>query len=171
VVFGFVQLCGGTPFAAHTRRRPRSRRLPHARVGTVQTDLGASSFMMEFWRRNVNRFTLIGRAPSLRWKRCGSRFRTLFHWNIYEHLVLDLTVRFCVPREKAGAPSMNSQEELVGCLWLLTVALTPNKARQLSLVRDGDAPSFVCADGSLAVDNHHADKPAVKPRFPALRLT
>jgi hypothetical protein len=66
---------------------------------------------------------------------------------------------------------MNSQEELVGCLWLLTVALTPNKARQLSLVRDGDAPSFVCAGGSLAVDHHHADKPTVKPRSPALRLT
>ena len=66
---------------------------------------------------------------------------------------------------------MNSQEELVGCLWLLTVALTPNKARQLSLVRDGDAPSFVCAEESLAVDHHQADKPTVKPRSPTLRLT
>jgi hypothetical protein len=62
---------------------------------------------------------------------------------------------------------MNSQEELVGCLWLLTVALTPNKARQLSLVRDGDAPSFVCAEGSLAVDHHHArTNPQLSRDFP-----
>jgi hypothetical protein len=34
---------------------------------------------------------------------------------------------------------MNSQEELIGCLWLLTQALAPNCVRRLSIVRDGDA--------------------------------
>jgi hypothetical protein len=34
---------------------------------------------------------------------------------------------------------MNSQEELMGCLWQLTEALAPNRVRRLSIVRDGDA--------------------------------
>jgi hypothetical protein len=40
---------------------------------------------------------------------------------------------------------MNSQEELIGCLWQLTEALAPNCVRRLSIVRDGDAPSVFCA--------------------------
>jgi hypothetical protein len=40
---------------------------------------------------------------------------------------------------------MNSQEELIGCLWQLTEALAPNCVRRRSIVRDGDAPSVFCA--------------------------
>jgi hypothetical protein len=47
---------------------------------------------------------------------------------------------------------MNSQEELIGCLWLLTEALAPNCVRRLSIVRDGDAPSVFCALGRRVRD-------------------
>jgi hypothetical protein len=45
---------------------------------------------------------------------------------------------------------MNSQEELMGCLWQLTEALAPNCVRRLSIVRDGDAPSVFCAVSDLS---------------------
>ena len=45
---------------------------------------------------------------------------------------------------------MNSQEELMGCLWQLTQALAPNCVRRLSIVRDGDAPSVFCAVSDLS---------------------
>jgi hypothetical protein len=45
---------------------------------------------------------------------------------------------------------MNSQEELMRCLWLLTEALAPNCGRRLSIVRDGDAPSVFCAVSDLS---------------------
>jgi hypothetical protein len=45
---------------------------------------------------------------------------------------------------------MNSQEELIGCLWQLTEALAPNRVRRLSIVRDGDAPSAFCAVSDLS---------------------
>lgn len=63
---------------------------------------------------------------------------------------------------------MNSQEELVDCLWRLTEALALNRARRLSVVRDGDMPSIFCAEGSLAVD-HRPDASTHRPQPPALR--
>lgn len=45
---------------------------------------------------------------------------------------------------------MNSQEELLGCLWQLTEALAPNCVCRLSIVRDGDAPSVFCAVSDLS---------------------
>jgi hypothetical protein len=46
---------------------------------------------------------------------------------------------------------MNSQEELIGCLWRLTEALAPNSVRRLSIVRDGDARrSVFCAVSDLS---------------------
>jgi hypothetical protein len=45
---------------------------------------------------------------------------------------------------------MNSQEELMGCLWQLTEALAQNCVRRLSIVRDDDAPSAFCAVSDLS---------------------
>jgi hypothetical protein len=45
---------------------------------------------------------------------------------------------------------MNSQEELMLCLWQLAEALAPNCVRRLSIVRDGDAPSVFCAACDLS---------------------
>lgn len=45
---------------------------------------------------------------------------------------------------------MNSQEELMLCLWQLTEALAPNCVRRLPIVRDGDAPSVFCAVSDLS---------------------
>jgi len=48
---------------------------------------------------------------------------------------------------------MNSQEELARCLWQLTEALGSNRARRLSIVRDGDKPRVACAkDGHVGHD-------------------
>ena len=44
---------------------------------------------------------------------------------------------------------MDSQDELIGCLWQLTEALAPNCVRRLSIVRDGDAPSVFRAVSDL----------------------
>ena len=56
---------------------------------------------------------------------------------------------------------MNSQEELAACLRQLTEALAPNKARRLSIVRDGDKQPAACADG------HGRDQDAVTAPKPA----
>jgi hypothetical protein len=56
---------------------------------------------------------------------------------------------------------MNSQEELAACLRQLTEALAPNKARRLSIVRDGDKPPGACADG------HGRDQDVVTAPKPA----
>jgi len=56
---------------------------------------------------------------------------------------------------------MNSQEELAACLRQLTEALASNKSRRLSIVRDGDKPPAVCADG------HGRDQDAVTAPKPA----
>ncbi len=56
---------------------------------------------------------------------------------------------------------MNSQEELAACLRQLTEALASNNARRLSIVRDGDKPPAVCADG------HGRDQDAVTAPKPA----
>jgi hypothetical protein len=45
---------------------------------------------------------------------------------------------------------MNSQEELMGCLWQLTKALAPDCVRRLSIVRNGYAPSVFCAISDLS---------------------
>ena len=45
---------------------------------------------------------------------------------------------------------MNSQEELMLCLWQLTEALAPNCVRRLSIVRDRDEPSVFCAASDLS---------------------
>jgi hypothetical protein len=44
---------------------------------------------------------------------------------------------------------MDSQDELIGCLWQLTEALAPNCVRRLSIVRDGDALSVFRAVSDL----------------------
>jgi hypothetical protein len=56
---------------------------------------------------------------------------------------------------------MNSQEELAGCLRQLTEALALNRARRLSIVRDGDKPPAACTDG------HGRDQDALTTPKPA----
>jgi len=53
------------------------------------------------------------------------------------------------------------EEELAACLRQLTEALAPNKARRLSIVRDGDKPPGACADG------HGRDQDVVTAPKPA----
>jgi len=50
---------------------------------------------------------------------------------------------------------MNSQEELVGCLWQLMEALAPKGVRRPSIVRDGERAD--CEEGGLIVDHHRSD--------------
>jgi hypothetical protein len=61
---------------------------------------------------------------------------------------------------------MNSQEELIGCLWQLTEALAPNGAPRPSTVRDGDVPSPFCpaARGRVRVRRRKIERaPVQKP--------
>ena len=66
-----------------------------------------------------------------------------------------------MPGRKAGSLTMNSQEELAGCLRQLMEALASNHARRLSIVRDGDKPLAACADG------HGRDQDVVTAPKPA----
>lgn len=66
-----------------------------------------------------------------------------------------------MPSRKAGALTMNSQEELAGCLRQLMEALAPNHARRLSIVRDGDKPRAAGAEG------HGRDQDVVTAPKPA----
>jgi hypothetical protein len=64
-----------------------------------------------------------------------------------------------VPSRKAL--TMNSQEELAGCLQQLMEALAPKHGRRLSIVRDGDKPLAAGAKG------HGRDQDVVTAPKPA----